>query len=592
MRKIEQALLDNGHHVCILTTTSGAAKHTHMNGEHMNRRVIFIDDAIPLAHTYDPHNEDNMYSMGFALSNNVKRQIEEFDPSLVHITVPDCTCLHLIDYARRKELPLMGTYHSNIPEYLKHYPGLGFLKPIIEGFFRHQYNFLQALYVPTPFIQKQLIKNLRMDCVTNLGVWGRGIDLSRFSRSHRSQKFRAQFGFKEDDVVLLWVGRLVTEKRPDIFVEVVRRLHKKKVPFRALVVGAGPAEDMMKSLPNTVFAGWMNGDDLATAYASSDVFLFPSAVETFGNVSLEAAASSLPVVLEEGCGGHLVRHGVSGFACNEHDVDAFFNSVLCLVMDDKRREEMGEEGRKLSENFDKETVCGKMIDNYSTITDEFYNEYDGRHANRDAIYLEKEHSFVSGNRTRPIPIVFAELACTLLFIVVYRLTVVFFYLRERMVFARPAPAGYSSAPRSESEVPVIVPMGIESQEESKVSSLSRIGREIEKGMENSDTTLSTISENSTSSMSFVPPPTPTEEPIHPSHRAAIFFMQFSYFLSRLECRARRAVSGARDVPRIQRKRKNSNFNDSKPNQSYSRSSVVRENSLSLRRSSSSNLVVG
>merc|ERR1712226_479962 len=121
------------------------------------------------------------------------------------------------------------------------------------------------------------------------------------------------------------------EKRPDIFCKVIRKLHQRKIPFKALVVGKGPVEEEVKGLPNTVFAGWMSGDDLSTAYASCDVFLFPSAVETFGNVTLEAASSGLPLVVESGCSGHLVNHGVNGFACLDGNVDAYFDGTLCLL---------------------------------------------------------------------------------------------------------------------------------------------------------------------------------------------------------------------------------------------------------------------
>ena len=145
IRKIEQEILAQGHSVCILTTKSGNMQNTHMDGEHPNRSVIFLDNSIPLPFLVDPHHPENTYHMGFSLSKGVKARIEAFEPTLVHVTVPDCTCLHLIQYARDKELPLMGTYHSNIPEYMAHYPGLGWLKHILANFFRHEYNFLQAL---------------------------------------------------------------------------------------------------------------------------------------------------------------------------------------------------------------------------------------------------------------------------------------------------------------------------------------------------------------------------------------------------------------------------------------------------------------
>ncbi|CAJ1942386.1 unnamed protein product [Cylindrotheca closterium] len=436
-----------------------------MFGQHPNRTVIFIDDAVPLAHSIDPNNHDNTYYLGFSLSDHVRSQIEDFEPTLVHITVPDLTCLHLINYARQKELPLMGTYHSNIPDYMTHYPGCGWLKYILESFFRHQYNFLQALYVPTPYIRKQLVQSLHMDQITKLQVWGRGIDLERFSPKHRSREFRSRMGFSDKDVVLLWVGRLVPEKRPDIFIDVIRKLNARNIPFKALVVGAGPSEETVKSLPNTKFAGWLNGDDLAKAYASSDVFLFPSAVETFGNVSLEAAASGLPIVVEEGCGGHLVRHGISGFACHEHDLDGFFKSVLCLLLDSQRRKSMATEGRKLSMNFEKRTVCEKMLENYRTVTNEFFSEFGGRHANRDAVYLTKDHSFISGSTPRPLVLCSIEQFFLFWIRLWYRMAMLFMFCRERMVYV-PKSSSKTLAEQTKDQqglIPVTVGQEIASQ---------------------------------------------------------------------------------------------------------------------------------
>jgi phosphatidylinositol alpha 1,6-mannosyltransferase len=432
IRKIEQEILAQGYHVCILTTKSGNMKHTHMEGEHPNRKVIFLDNSIPIPFLHDPHHPEDSYHLGFSLSRKTRDLIEAFEPSLIHITVPDDTCSHLIEYARQKELPLMGTYHSNIPDYMTHYPRIGWLKHVLRAYFRHQYNFLQALYVPTPFIHKHLTDTSKLDKVTNLGVWGRGIDLERFSPRHRSSKFRAQFGFDDNDVVLVWVGRLVPEKRPDIFIDVVRRLTAEGVPFKALVVGAGPCEEEVKALPNTVFAGWMSGDQLATAYASSDVFLFPSAVETFGNVTLEAAASGLPLVVEAGCSGHLVNHGVNGFACQDGDLEGFYNGTLCLVLDHMRRKSMSEEGRQLSMQFEKRVVCRKMIENYGKVTNEFYSVYGGRHSNRDQVYT-RDHSFHGGCNPRPFTMCVAEYIFIQLFRVMYQMFALFLFVQAQML---------------------------------------------------------------------------------------------------------------------------------------------------------------
>jgi len=446
IRKIEEQILAAGHHVCIVSTDSGDSKNTHLVPQHPNRTVIFLENSVPIPFLHDPHNPDNSYSLGFSLGRSTKQKIMDFEPSLIHVTAPDCTCLHMIQYARDMEIPLMGTYHSNIPEYMDHYPGLGWLKFILAAFFRHQYNFLQALYVPTPYIHRQLCESSKMDRVTDLGVWGRGIDLAKFSPVHRSRKFREKFGFDDHDVVICWVGRLVPEKRPDIYEKVVRRLAAKNIPFKGLVIGAGPSEDTMKALPNTVYAGWMSGDELSAAYASSDIFLFPSGVETFGNVTLEAAASGLPIVVEEGCSGHLVQHGKNGFACADGEVDGFFDATLCLVLDDERRLAMSEESRRFAMQFEKSVVCRRMLTNYSKVTDQFYTEFGGHHANRDREY-KKEHSFLAGNYPRPFLMQFLEYLFVKLFQVMYHMITIFMHVRE----AFPLPAAASAAISSSSK---------------------------------------------------------------------------------------------------------------------------------------------
>ncbi len=407
-------------------------RYRHLKHRHPNRTVIFLDNAIPIPFLYDPNNPDDSYHLGFSISKEVRKKLDDFRPTIVHITVPDVTCMHLIQYARDRQLPLMGTYHSNIPDYFTHYPGIGWLKHIIAGYERHNYNFLQALFVPTPFIRRHLTveDHYRFDKITDLKVWGRGVDLERFHPSHRCEKFRARYGFAPDDVVVTWVGRLVPEKRPDIFAYVVRRLAEEGINFKALVVGAGPCEGEVKSLPNTSFAGWVTGDELAVAYASSDVFLFPSAVETFGNVTLEAAASGLPLVVDSGCSGHLVQHGVNGFACKEGDVESYYNGTLSLVLDNSRRKTMSKEGRQLSLRFEKRMVCRKMIDNYSAITKEFYNVYGGDHANRDREYENKPDSFLGGSYLRPTSLILVEYIFIFVFRIAYRIAEIIFNMRR------------------------------------------------------------------------------------------------------------------------------------------------------------------
>merc|ERR1712228_903838 len=137
----------------------------------------------------------------------------------------------------------------------------------------------------------------------------------------------------------------------DIFANVIRRLNQDPtvtVPFKALVIGAGDYYDELEKIPNCICTGLMKFDKLPVAYASSDIFLFPSSLETFGNVTLEAASSGLPIVAERGCSGHLIEDCKSGFACVASDEDAFFEATYRLVVDVDLRKRFSKASRQVS----------------------------------------------------------------------------------------------------------------------------------------------------------------------------------------------------------------------------------------------------
>jgi phosphatidylinositol alpha 1,6-mannosyltransferase len=437
IRKLEQEILAAGHAVCILTTRSGDINNTHAyfdakQRNAANRQVIFLDNAFRIPFLHDPSKPQLTYQIGFGLSPAIQQELHDFSPTIMHITTTDITSMHLIHYARSREIPLMGTFHSNIPDYMEHYAGLSWLRPILGHFFRHQYNFFQTLCVPTPYIQRNLIEHYQMHQVTQLRLWGRGVDVEQFHPQARSYAYRHSLGIADDDVVVLWVGRLVPEKRTDIFCHTVQRLAEARVPFRALVVGDGPCEEEIKRLPHTIFCGWLNVEQLAVTYASADIFLFPSSVETFGNVTLEAMASGLPVVVESKCSGHLVRDGENGFACRAGDDTVFFRKTLQLVLNHDLRRRFSAESRRMSLKLEKRKIVRQMLDYYTCVTQEFYQDYGGHHANRDAVYT-KPNSFVAGKQPRPLLFILVERLFILLFGVIWHMMDSFMLMQERIL---------------------------------------------------------------------------------------------------------------------------------------------------------------
>src|SRR5262249_17772261 len=128
---------------------------------------------------------------------------------------------------------------------------------------------------------------------------------------------------------LLYVGRISREKDLDLLADAFRRLRQEGAPVQLFVVGHGPySEALAKSLPEAIFTGYLKGAELAAAYASADIFVFPSTTDTFGNVILEAQASGLPVVVSDSGGPkELVVDKANGLITRTHKVEDFNRAI-------------------------------------------------------------------------------------------------------------------------------------------------------------------------------------------------------------------------------------------------------------------------
>ncbi len=200
-------------------------------------------------------------------------------------------------------------------------------------------------------------------------LWPRGIELDRFSPDHRSADWRAGHGFAPTDTVVAFISRLVKEKGLDVYSQTIRKLQTDGMSVRALIVGDGPErEALQRELPHAVFTGHLSGPGLVTAFASSDTFLFPSVTETFGNVTLEAMASGLPVVCADAAGSRsLVEDGVTGFLCPPHDMARFVSAVGRLAADESLRAEMGTAARRDAARYSWPAVLSRMVDYYRDV---------------------------------------------------------------------------------------------------------------------------------------------------------------------------------------------------------------------------------
>jgi len=200
----------------------------------------------------------------------------------------------------------------------------------------------------------------------NFKPWPRGIDMARFSPAKRSTSWRARYGMGPDELVILHVSRLVREKRLDTLTAALRQL---TVPHRVLIVGDGPEREFVQGeLPNAIFTGFLAGEDLAAAYASSDIFVFPSDSESFGNVTLEAMASGLPCVCADATGSRsLVAAGETGFLAPADDAAAFARHITTLAQGRALRAALGEAARLRAQSFSWEETLAKMLGYYRAV---------------------------------------------------------------------------------------------------------------------------------------------------------------------------------------------------------------------------------
>jgi phosphatidylinositol alpha 1,6-mannosyltransferase len=284
------------------------------------------------------------FRLALGLPRAVRADIARFRPDIVHVSTPDILGTRAQTFARALGVPVVASMHTRFESYLQYY-GLGWLRPLAEAHLRRFYRRADHVLAPTPALVAEL-KALRGD--DRASLWSRGIDRERFSPERRDMEWRRTHGFADDDLVVLFFGRLVREKGIDIFVAVLRELQA-RVPAKALVIGAGPAADLFDALPGARLAGHLEGAELARAVACADVMLTPSTTETFGQVVLEAMASGVPVVGADAPSARaLLSDGRTGLLCPPRDVAAYVAAIERLAASPQRRAAMGAAAREAS----------------------------------------------------------------------------------------------------------------------------------------------------------------------------------------------------------------------------------------------------
>ncbi|MEI8031999.1 MAG: glycosyltransferase family 1 protein [Chlorobiaceae bacterium] len=301
------------------------------------------------------------YKLGFFRSAT-KRQLDSFVPDIVHISTPDIVGREFLLYAKANSIPVASAFHTDFPAYLSYYR-LAFAEPAAWKYLSWFYNSCNLVFAPNGHVRKKLAAhNIR-----NVEIWSRGVDRQFFNPSRRSESLRARWNV-QDRKVIVYTGRFVPYKATEIVMSVYDRFMAMGSGscVRFVMIGSGPQEgELRRLMPEAVFTGYLTGTELAEAYASGDIFLFPSTTEAFCNVALEALASGMPAVVsdEGGCCDIVERSG-AGVVARAGDADEFFARCLELSHDADRYTELRSRGLAYAGDQSWCEVNGTLIDRY------------------------------------------------------------------------------------------------------------------------------------------------------------------------------------------------------------------------------------
>ncbi len=276
-----------------------------------------------------------------------RKVIEKFNPDLIHVVNPAVLGLGGIYYAKTLNIPLVASYHTHLPQYLQHY-GLGALEGLLWELLKAAHNQAQLnLCTSTPMVEELVSRGIE-----NVDLWQRGVDTEMFQPHLASKSMRSRLsGDNPDSPLLLYVGRVSAEKQ----IEEIKPVLEAIPEARLAIVGDGPYRETLEANfagTNTHFVGYLQGLELASAYASADAFIFPSRTETLGLVLLEAMAAGCPVVAARSGGiPDIVTDGVNGYLFEPDDPQGAITATKRLLEARGETEQIRLNARKEAERW-------------------------------------------------------------------------------------------------------------------------------------------------------------------------------------------------------------------------------------------------
>jgi phosphatidylinositol alpha 1,6-mannosyltransferase len=347
--RLTKALEERGHQVRVYSASYALPK-----GQ-PDRPEVHRSPSIPLFLYPD-------VQWAFPRLRDVVEDAARFRPDVVHVVTEFALGLAGIKAARQLRLPIVASAHTDYEKYATRY-GVDWAVRVGWHYLRWFYGQAYRVLCPSRIYEEHLHRR----GVTHTGLWSRGVDPAHFHPRFRSEGYRRSLGLGPDDLLVTYIGRIAREKNLAQLLKAWEALAPHRGSARLALVGRGPLEDEIRrrEIPGVHVMGLMHDRDLSEAYASADIFTFPSATETFGNSLLEAMGSGLPC-LTAGAGGVLefAQHARNAWLVAPNSAPALAEGLRRLIQDPALRHSLAEGGLQTARERDWDQVYDQLLDDY------------------------------------------------------------------------------------------------------------------------------------------------------------------------------------------------------------------------------------
>src|SRR3954466_3816790 len=316
--RLTKALEERGHQVRVYSATYALPKNA------ADRPEVHRSPSIPLFLYQD-------VQWAFPRHRDIVDDLRNFQPDVIHVVTEFALGLAGLKAARQLQLPVVASAHTDYEKYAKRY-GVEWAVRLGWHYLRWFYGQTHRVLCPSRIYEDHLHRR----AIAHTGLWSRGVDPTHFHPRFRSTEYRRALGLEPDDLLVTYIGRIAREKNLRQLLKAGEALGPIRGSAQLALVGRGPLEEEIRrrEIPGVHVLGLMHDRDLSEAYASADVFAFPSTTETFGNSLLEAMSSGLPSLVAA-AGGVLefVRHGENAWLVEPESAPAIAEGLGRLLAD-------------------------------------------------------------------------------------------------------------------------------------------------------------------------------------------------------------------------------------------------------------------